>query len=820
MARRLAGPRKSELAKWWKRGPLFRRIRIATSAGFLVLTFALGFYLADLYENISTLIEERHAALTSAIYSAPTMIQVGDDIDHLNLVERLRRLSYTQTSSPTAPGEFAMIPGAMWINVREFRVGAKDYPAALIRLVLRGKKITGVADSYGVAQKSAALEPEVIGRLLPGAPAERVEVRLGELQPYLVKGLLDTEDRWFYYHPGFDPIRILEAAVNDFRTHRLSQGASTITQQLARTFMDRHERSFSRKFRELAVALVIEFRLSKNAILERYINDVPMGEYDGTPIEGMPLAARYFFNKDLREVTPVEAATLIGMIQAPTTYDPRRHPEQCRKRRDTVLVIMRVNDLIDQPTYAAASASPVQVAKMPGLRRAPYFTDYVTAFVNRLPSLSGHLDGLKVYSTLDPEYQADAQEAVESNLARLEKSRRGLRRKDKKDQLESAMVALDTNSGAIVAMVGGRDYASSQFNRVTQAQRQPGSAFKPIVYLAAMDPDRSPLHPPLTLASVLPDEPMSFNGWSPANYERTYQPQVTVVQALSESLNVPTAYVGSELGAPLMVKTAHEMGIQTDLPAVLPMAIGADEVTLLELTSAYQTFASMGEQATPYAVESVIDASGRQIYQHTPQTRQVIDPNVAYLMTGGLKAVLRFGTGASSSRLGIDFPAAGKTGTTQDYKDGYFIGYTPDVVCGVWVGFDQPAPTGMTGAQSALPAWVDFMVSTAPDDAQDFAIPSGIEMATIDPASGGLATSACPRTVKLPFLIGSAPTQLCPLHGGLLASMPPPSPPEVSAPAAMPSVVPNAVPSPTNSDVFGKIGSFFGSLFGPKQATP
>lgn len=812
MARRLARLRRSKLAKWWKRGPLSRRIRIATGAGFLALTFALGFYFADLYENISTLMEERHAALTSAIYSAPTMIQVGDDIDHLNLVERLRRLSYTQTPSPTSPGEFAVMPGAMWINVREFRVGSKDYPAALTRLVLQGKKITGVADSYGVAQKSAALEPEVIGRLLPDAPAERVEVRLSELQPYLVQGLLDTEDRWFYYHPGFDPIRIIEAAVNDFRTHRLSQGASTVTQQLARTFMDRHERSFSRKFRELAVALVIEFRLSKNAILERYINDVPMGEYVGTPIEGMPLAARYFFNKDLREVTPVEAATLIGMIQAPTAYDPRRHPEQCRKRRDTVLVIMRVNDLIDQPTYTAASASSVQVAKMPGLRRAPYFADYVTAFVNRLPGLSGHLDGLKVYSTLDPEYQADAQEAVESNLARLEKSRRSQRRKEKKDQLESAMVALDTNSGAIVAMVGGRDYASSQFNRVTQAQRQPGSAFKPIVYLAAMDPSRSPLHPPLTLASVLPDEPMSFNGWSPANYERTYQPQVTVVQALSESLNVPTAYVGSELGAPLMVKTAHEMGIQTDLPAVLPMAIGADEVTLLELTSAYQTFASMGEQATPYAVESVIDASGRPIYQHIPQTRQVIDPNVAYLMTGGLKAVLRFGTAASSSHLGIDFPAAGKTGTTQDYKDGYFIGYTPDVVCGVWVGFDQPAPTGMTGAQSALPAWVDFMVSTAPDDAQDFAIPSGIEMATIDPASGGLATPACPRTVKLPFLIGSAPTQLCPLHGGLLASMPHPTPPEVSVPAAMPSPEPNAPPSPTKSDIFGKIGSFFGSL--------
>ncbi len=813
MARRQSGFRKRALAKWWRRGPLSRRIRIASSAGFLAVTFALGFYLAGLYESISTLIEERHAALTSAIYSAPTTIQVGDDIDRLNLLERLQRLSYTQTHSPTSPGEFALMPGAMWINVRDFRAGAGLHPAGLIRLLLHGKKITGIGDAYGVAQKRAALEPEVIGRLLPGAPAERVEVRLGDLPPYLVKGLLDTEDRWFYYHPGVDPIRIVEAALNDFRSHHLSQGASTITQQLARTFMDRHERSFSRKFRELAVALVIEFRLSKNAILERYINDVPMGEYDGTPIEGMPLAARYFFNKDLREVTPAEAATLIGMIQAPTAYDLRRHPDLCRKRRNTVLVIMRVHDLIDQPTYTAATASLVQVAKMPGLRRAPYFTDYVTTFMKRLPGLDGHLDGLKVYTTLDPEYQADAHEAVESNLARLEKSRPRLRRKDDKDRLESAMVALDAASGAIVAMVGGRDYAASQFNRVTQAQRQPGSAFKPIVYLAAMDPDRSPLHPPLTLASVLPDRPMSFGGWAPVNFEHTYQSQVTVVQALSESLNVPTAYVGSELGPPLMVRTAHEMGIHADLPAVLPMAIGADEVTLLELTSAYQTFASMGEQATPYAVQSVIDGTGRAIYQHAPQTQQVIDPNVAYLMTGGLKAVLLSGTGASSARLGIDFPAAGKTGTTQDYKDGYFIGYTPEVVCGVWVGFDQPAPTGMTGAQSALPAWVDFMMSTAPDDAQDFPIPSGVEFATIDPASGGLATPACPRTVRLPFLIGSAPTQPCPLHGGLFASIPPSRPPEFAVPAAVPSPAPNAAPSATNSDVLGRIGSFLGSLF-------
>ncbi|HVN29795.1 MAG TPA: penicillin-binding transpeptidase domain-containing protein, partial [Candidatus Binataceae bacterium] len=536
------------------------------------------------------------------------------------------------------------------------------------------------------------------------------------------------------------------------------------------------------------------------------------GEYDGTAIEGMPLAARYFLNKDLREVTPGEAAMLVGMIQAPTAYDPRRHPDACRKRRNTVLVIMREHDLIDQNAYTVASAAQVEIAKLPGLRRAPYFSDFVIGFVNQIPGVKGHLDGLKVYTTLDAEDQADAQDAVENNLARLEKAHRSLRNRTGKDRLESSMVALDANTGAIVAMVGGRDYASSQFNRVTQALRQPGSAFKPIVYLAAMDPARSPLSPPLTLASTLPDQPMSFNGWMPANFEHTYQGQVTVVEALAESLNVPTAYVGSRLGPPLMVKTAHEVGIHQDLPAVLPMAIGADEMTLLELTSAYQTFASMGEQATPYAVESVVDASGREIYHHTPQTRQVIDPNIAYLMTGGLKAVLKSGTAASSTRLGVDFPAAGKTGTSQDYKDGYFIGYTPELVCGVWVGFDQPAPTGMTGAQSALPAWVDFMVATAPDDAEDFAIPSGIEMASIDPASGGLATPACPRTMRLPFLLGTVPTQQCPLHGGVFASNP--TPPEVSSmPAAMPMPTPNAMPSPTNSDVFGKIGNFFSSLF-------
>jgi penicillin-binding protein 1B len=798
-------------AQWRIRG---WRVRNLAAGGFLLVFFALGFYIAQLYGEISALIEQRRAAMTSAIFSAPFPIVAGDDLDRSGLLDRLAQLSYSQVPLANTPGEYTRAKNAIAIYLRSYYVGAKQYPAEMVRVILQGTRITGVADSFGVAKSDAMLQPEVIGRLLPGAPAERVEVQLSELKPYLVKGLLANEDRFFYYHPGIDPIRIVEAAISDFRSHRLAQGASTLTQQLARTFMERRERSFSRKFRELAVAAVLEIRLKKDEILERYINDVPMGEYEGTPIDGMPQAARYFFNKDLSEVTPAEAATLIGMIQAPTLYDPRRHPDNCRKRRDVVLGVMKHAGVIDDAAYTAAIATPIQITKPPGLRRAPYFTDYVTAFVNRIPGFDGHLEGLKVYTTLDTELQADAVDAVTDNIAQLEKNHRRLRRVKTDEKLQTSLVALDADTGAIRAMIGGRDYSESQFNRAANAQRQPGSAFKPIVYLAALDPDRAPFSPPLTLASTLPDEPATYNGWTPANYERTYQPQVTVVQALYESLNVPTAYVGNELSPATIVKTAHEMGIHEDLQAYLPISIGADETTLLELTSAYQVFATEGEQSPPYAVEAVVDAKGHQIYHHEDESNRVIRPAVAYLITGALKAVLRYGTGASAGRLGLDFPAAGKTGTTQDYKDAYFIGYTPAIVCGVWVGFDEPESLGLTGAQAALPAWVQFMQDAAPADPEDFPEPSGVTMATIDPETGGLATPSCPKQVALPFLIGTEPTQMCSLHGGMFASAPAPVP--VSTTMPPPSSTqpqPVAAASPSSSDVFGAVGKFFKGIF-------
>ncbi|MGH7947848.1 MAG: transglycosylase domain-containing protein, partial [Candidatus Binataceae bacterium] len=542
------------------------------------------------------------------------------------------------------------------------------------------------------------------------------------------------------------------------------------------------------------------------------------GDYAGTPIAGLPLAARYLFNKDLTKVTPEEAAVLIGMVRAPTYYDPRRNPAHSQMRRDVVLRVMREAGAIDEATFVAALHKPIAVARAPGLRRAPYFTDFVTNFVAHIPGFDGNLRGVKVFTTLDVEAQATAHDAVLRNLERLERERRGLKRALSAGPLQSALVALDAGDGAIRAMVGGRDYAQSQFNRVALAHRQPGSAFKPITYVTALDPERAPFQPALTLASLLPDRPLTIGAWMPVNYDGVYKGDVTVAEAIIESRNVPAAYVGTLVHPSNIVNTAHDLGIHDHLPPYPPIAIGAGEVTLLDLASAYQVFAGGGVASPPYAVEAVVDGRGRVIYTHRDESRQVLRPPVAYVMTGVLEAVMKYGTGAGAQLMGVNFPAAGKTGTTNDYRDAYFVGYTPDVVCAVWVGFDQPRDTGLTGAQAALPAWAHFMTEVASATPHDFPEPVGIEMANIDPFTGGLATPGCPRAISLPFLVGSAPTQMCRLHGGGMYASAPTAPVSVSAeapPSPTPTLAePAATPTPSSSDVFGAVGRFVDSLFG------
>ena len=428
---------------------------------------------------------------------------------------------------------------------------------------------------------------------------------------------------------------------------------------------------------------------------------------------------------------------------------------------------MRRDGVIDAAQYAEAAAAPIEIAKLPGLRRAPYFTDYVIAEVERIPGFDGNLAGLKVYTTLDPEMEQAAVESVDSNLRRLEKQHPRLRHAAHGEELEGSMVALDARTGAILAMVGGRDYSISQFNRVTQAERQPGSAFKPIVYLSALDPSRSPIGQPVTLASLLPDRPMTFNGWTPVNYERTYQGTVTVVEALAESLNVPTAYLGSLLGPSTMVGDGARDGYRRGNSRG---AADFDRRRRDHTARADRRLPGLrraGVSRPPYALEAVYDAHNHLIYQHAPHELKLVSPPVAYLMTGALEQVIKWGTGAGAAKMGLDFPAAGKTGTTQDYHDAYFIGYTPRVVCGVWVGIRPSAEPRRFRRHGRAAGVGEFHARR-----------HAAQLAAIQGAGRGYdgddrSAKRRPRDQRMParrhgsVLNGTAPTQICPLHGGL-----------------------------------------------------
>ena len=800
------GDIQDSLLRTWRSPRLRQRALLA----FLLSTFAFGFYLAELYTEISLMIEQRRAAMTSSVFSAPLAIHPGDDLKRLDLLARLNRMAYAPTTVPSSPGQYFASDSELIIFPRLFRLGVRTYPVVPISLRLADGAVAAIHDPSGAELREALLEPQVIGRLLPDSPAERVEVPLDQLSTVVVNGLLATEDRFFYYHPGFDPVRIVEAAVVDFYRGRLDQGASTITQQLARTFIAPRRRSFRRKFRESAITIVLEIRLSKKEILDRYINDVPMGDYHGSPVYGLPLAARYLFDRDLGDVTPAQAATLIGMIRAPTLYDPRRHPDAARSRRNTVLGVMRHAGVIDDRDYTAAISAPIVLAEDKGGRTAPYFVDEVAREVAGIPGFDGNLAGVKVYTTLDTRIQALGDQSVTENLDRIERAHKRLRRDNPGGELEGSLFAMDVETGAILAMVGGRDYVNSQFNRALWAYRQPGSAFKPIVYLSALDPSRCPLSRPLTLASIVPDRPLSFDGWMPADYEGSYKGDVIIADAIAHSLNIPTAYVGSLLGPPTLIHTAHDLGLGEKFPPFLPIAIGAGETTLAELTAAYQVFAANGVARRPYAIESVIDGRGHLIYQHTPKERAEVRPDVSYLITSALEGVLNYGTGASASAMGLDFPAAGKTGTTDDYRDAYFIGYTPKIAAGAWVGFDRPRSIGLTGAQAALPAWVNFLLRAEAGEHRNFVRPPGIAIAAIDPETGQLATANCPRIINLPFLSGTAPTAVCSRHsGGFFSKAAPitasdvPPPTEGASPAA---------PKQSESLV-GSIANLIGRLF-------
>jgi penicillin-binding protein 1B len=747
------------------------RIALRAAGVFVVMSVVAFASLVGYYHwHYSKVVDARLAAgyLSSraGVYAAPRVLRAGQKLSPERLTSILRRAGYVDTGAP----------GRVWSG--RFNADANSVtivPAAQDATAARGPREVRVTfdragrvaevTGDGAGLESYTLEPEPLADETALRSAGRETLTFKDLPPALVKAILATEDRRFFEHSGVDLWAVARAALSwgDAGEGELRQGGSTVTQQLVKNTYLTPERTLRRKFHEAVIAGVIERRLSKEEILALYCNEIYLGQRGGAAVRGVREAARAYFGKELKVLTLSEAATIAGMIRSPARHAPDRHPEGARARRDTVLAGMVSAGAVTLEEARAAAAEPLNVA--PAERReavAPYFVDYVNRVVEgRRGAARGEGRRGRVYTTIDLELQRAAEESVGRQLERLAKVFKG------KKNPQAALVALDPHTGRVLAMVGGASYAESQLNRATDARRQPGSVFKPVVYAAALESGLSPL-------SVSLDAPREFQydrraSYRPANYGGGYTMRdVTLREALVRSLNVVTVDTALRTGLARVSSLAEKLGLPR--PEAYPsLALGTTEATPLEVASAYTAFAAGGRRVRPTPLLGVEEAgdTGAPAAGLTdlPVAEQVLKPSTAYVLTDMLSQVIERGTARAARGAFDDVAVAGKTGTS---RDGWFAGYTPNLVCVVWVGFDDNEELDLTGADSALPVWTEFVrraVELRPElGGARFERPESVTTVEVDPETGGRAHEGCPRRERAALALGTAPAYECPLH--------------------------------------------------------
>jgi penicillin-binding protein 1B len=677
----------------------------------------------------------RVVATPARVYARPLVLAPGLRVARDALSDHLVRAGYrampTAEAALEAPGGFHLGSRRWQVHLRPFAYpdGLDEGGAATVELDAAGR-VRAIQDGDGLRREALLLPPEPIGTLLGESDEDRLFVPLAEVPPHLVAAVRAAEDRRFRLHPGIDPIRVAGALWVNLREGGIREGGSTITQQLAKNAYLSSERTVARKLREAALALWMEVRFSKDEILEAYLNQVYLGQDGGRGIHGVGRGARFVFGRPVGELAPHEGALLAAMIRAPNALSPHRHPERARAARDRVLARLRDAGHLDVEAYESAVAAPL------GVRREAPPSPFAGHFLEgvRDPLVAGvgrerlERDGLRVFTTLDGTLQRAAEAAVREELARLERAYPLLRRP--RSPLQAALVALDPRTGDVLALVGGRSFEEAPFDRATRARRQPGSLAKPVVALAALGAET---RPPLTLATVLEDAPLVLEvegrRWVPSNHDRRHRGPVTLRQALEQSLNVPLARLGLEVGLVEVAETARRLGIESPLRPIPSLTLGAFETTPLEIASAYAVLASGGIRTRPRRVLAALRPDGRVLGGERRVAERVVGEARAYVVTDALRGVVDRGTARSLRTLGVSAPFAGKTGTTNDFRDAWFVGYAPDLVVAVWVGFDDGARVGLTGAQAALPIFARFVRRGVGEDAiRAPDVPRGVEV--------------------------------------------------------------------------------------------
>ncbi len=702
----------------------------------------------------------------SRLYGASTVLAVGDAGSAVRLRRELEGAGYASSlGRGPAPGQFRAAEDKLVIHVRRTPTAERWREAGLVDVAFAEGAIRELRWNDEPVTR-VALEAPLVGSYYGPDRRERRPVRLDDLPEHLTRAVLAAEDKSFFAHPGISFRGVLRALWVNLRTLSFRQGGSTLTQQLVKNLFLTHERKLSRKLREVPLALLVDWRYSKPAILNAYLNEIYWGTREGVNIMGVGAAAQAYFGKEASRLTLCEAAVLAGMIPSPGKFDPGRHPESARARRDWVLEQMREQEWLDDAGLAAAREEALcySPSASPSLKGTEYFREAARSEAEGRFGIGTLADaGFTILSTLRPVDQAAAAEAVGWGVEALEEGWEKGRSKDA--PLQAALVSIDPTSGAVTAYVGGRDYATSQFDRAGKAKRQAGSAFKPVVYAAAFE--QGVVLP----AGLLTDEPLTVEAagaatWAPQNDDRLFRGKVSARRALEESLNVPTARLALDTGLDEVAGMASLLGLDRALPRVPSMALGALEVTPLELATVYTTLAAGGVRHEPHFVSAVLAPTGESVPGRSlVPPRPVLSPASAYLVTSVLEGVFDRGTAKVVRQWGMVDRLAGKTGTSNDRRDSWFAGYSPDRATLVWVGYDDNRPTRLSGSRGALPIWNRFTWRLRPPGGyRPASPPPDVTTATIDPLSGELATDRCREVVTEYFPRDRVPTSLCYLH--------------------------------------------------------
>jgi penicillin-binding protein 1B len=725
---------------------LKRPLALASAAlGIFLLLITIA--IAIPYHRLARRVDRQLASpllKTLDYYSASEIIAPGDSMSPSDFAVSLKRAGYSFTQ-----------------NDQRVIVSA---PEPIEVAFEKGRIISIVGATSSRSLPNFQLRPQLISNMSSDGRAKSMPVHFSEIPPVAVQAIISAEDKRFFKHSGLDTPRIVKAVYVDLRDRGKKQGASTITMQLARNLWLGHGKSWKRKVEEALITIHLERKLSKNQIFEEYCNLVYLGGDGVFGIDGIGEAAQAYFNKDVRRLNLTEAATLAGLIQRPVYFNPFRFPDRAIARRNVVLKRMRENNFVSDAEYREATAAPLGL--QPGtsqLSESQYFIDIAAGQASKQlePQAS---DVSRIYTTLDPRLQSAAEHAIADGMLFVDKQLAS-RHTRQVGSPQVALIVLDPHTGEVKAICGGRNYGTSQLNRVF-AKRPPGSVFKPFVYTAALNTAITGADPVLTPASVVDDSPTTFEygnqTYSPANFKQEFMGQVTLRRAMAHSLNVATVKVAQMVGFKNVVAVAQEAGMNADIQPTPAVALGAYQVTPLEIARAYTIFANSGNLVQPAFISEIRDSGDGVLYHQVPRTKQVLDPRVAFLMVDMLQEVIRSGTGAGVRSRGFRLPAAGKTGTSHD---GWFAGFTSSLLCVVWVGFDDYSDLGLEGAKSALPIWTQFMTEAARykqyGDAKPFQAPGGVTQTSIDSQTGELAGPDCPPGVWSYFIDGTQPQTQC-----------------------------------------------------------